>query len=341
MAEFGGSVSLGDALEKAGQGLAYAGVVTAVPGTNQFTIPRYANFGGGAFVGYYAYVFRDAAGAGAAPQGESQIVSAYVTATGTFTTAAFTAAIAVGDEILLLHPGIGAASVAMRGTDNAFLAAVGGALADAASDGDPTSADTAMQYLKQIINTLEGTAGIPAFPAAAAPTNDVSLAEVLRKIYDVSTTALYSMDFWSDVEDLLTITNAAQDLALPGIIVATLPSGATVTHAILMFKYRTVEDTSASINKLDDNGGGNTPAIQIRADTPGSWVDGISMYNDTIQVAASTREGGDVIIGVQNVSSEVDGNDGYDVQFDDAEADGNNLLLRDVQVGLRIWYNVS
>lgn len=62
-------------------------------------------------------------------------------------------------------------------------ASVLGALADAAAAGDPTATDTCVAYLKQIINTLEGSAGIPTFPAEAAPANAVSLAEVIRAIH--------------------------------------------------------------------------------------------------------------------------------------------------------------
>ncbi len=71
----------------------------------------------------------------------------------------------------------------MRGTENAALASVLGALADAAADGDPTSADTIMQYLKQIINTLEGAVGLPIFPAEQAPGANISMVEVLRAIH--------------------------------------------------------------------------------------------------------------------------------------------------------------
>lgn len=71
----------------------------------------------------------------------------------------------------------------MRGTDNAALASVVGALTDAAAAGDPTTADTVMQYIKQLINVLAGTAGIATFPAEAAPGNNVSIAEVLRAIH--------------------------------------------------------------------------------------------------------------------------------------------------------------
>jgi hypothetical protein len=72
---------------------------------------------------------------------------------------------------------------AMRGTDNAALASVLGALNDAAAAGDPTASDTAMQYIKQLINILVGTTGITTFPAEAAPGNNVSLAEVIRAIH--------------------------------------------------------------------------------------------------------------------------------------------------------------
>jgi hypothetical protein len=70
-----------------------------------------------------------------------------------------------------------------RITGNVALASVLGALNDAAVDGDPTTTDTLMQYVKQLINILIGTAGVVAFPAEAAPANAVSLAEVIRAIH--------------------------------------------------------------------------------------------------------------------------------------------------------------
>ena len=69
-------------------------------------------------------------------------------------------------------------------TEIATIIATIGALNDAAADGDPTATDTMMAYLKQLINTLVGTAGIPTYPASAAPGNAVSLAEAIRQIYD-------------------------------------------------------------------------------------------------------------------------------------------------------------
>ena len=90
------------------QGLCYYGVVTDVPGANQFTIATMAGLGANKFaivggLSYYAFVFRDAAG-GVAPQGESQEITNYATNTGNFTANAFTIDVDIGDEILIIHP---------------------------------------------------------------------------------------------------------------------------------------------------------------------------------------------------------------------------------------------
>jgi len=94
----------------ANQGLYYYGVVTGVPGVNQFEIATLAGLGDAKFIDlagitpYYAFVLRDASGPGAAPQGEARPITNYGSATGGFTTNAFTIDVAIGDEILIIHP---------------------------------------------------------------------------------------------------------------------------------------------------------------------------------------------------------------------------------------------
>ena len=56
----------------------------------------------------------------------------------------------------------------------------------AAADGDPSAAESLMQYVKQLVNMLGGSAGIANWPAAADPGNGVSIAEALRRIFDDS-----------------------------------------------------------------------------------------------------------------------------------------------------------
>lgn len=91
-------------------GLFYSGTVDAVPGANQFTVTALAGLGAGKFDGatnpYQVFVLRDGNGLAAAPQGEMLPVTAYDTTGGTFTTAAFTAAIAAADEVMILHPAL-------------------------------------------------------------------------------------------------------------------------------------------------------------------------------------------------------------------------------------------
>lgn len=60
-----------------------------------------------------------------------------------------------------------------------------GAVADAAIYTKGTAAtDTAIAMLKGLLDMTSGTAGIPTWPASAAPGNAVSIAEALREIYD-------------------------------------------------------------------------------------------------------------------------------------------------------------
>ena len=54
----------------------------------------------------------------------------------------------------------------------------------AAAAGDPSTTESVMQYVKQIVNVLVGSTGVTTFPAAADPANGVSIAEVLRRIFD-------------------------------------------------------------------------------------------------------------------------------------------------------------
>ncbi len=87
-----------------GQGLVYYGKVTQIDDATHFRVAGLTGFGDAYFANTYrVYVVRDAAGAGAAPQGEMQPCSAYASTDAIFTHTAFTASLAVDDEVLLLH----------------------------------------------------------------------------------------------------------------------------------------------------------------------------------------------------------------------------------------------
>jgi len=87
-------------------GLSFEGTVTGVAGAPNFQCTALTGFGNDYFEGYWVYVVWDAGGGGGAPQGERQICTAYNSATGDFTVAAFSVAIAVGDKVLIMHPSL-------------------------------------------------------------------------------------------------------------------------------------------------------------------------------------------------------------------------------------------
>ncbi|KKL08911.1 hypothetical protein LCGC14_2571110 [marine sediment metagenome] len=89
--------------------LAFFGRVTQVISNTQFVAAGLAGLGDGALVGYAAYVLVKADGTITAPHAEQPAVSAYVTASGTFTHVAYTATLTVGDQLLLLHPNVSSA----------------------------------------------------------------------------------------------------------------------------------------------------------------------------------------------------------------------------------------
>jgi hypothetical protein len=162
-----------------------------------------------------------------------------------------------------------------------------------------------------------------------------SLQDDLAALNTRQSRQLFSMDFWSVPQEEVALTAGAGDKALPDVTIANLPAGATIVRAFAMFKFRMVENTNGAANKLN-----GAQEIQVRDDTPSAWIDAINFVDDQFSIAATTREGGDVIIGAINLSATVDGNDTYNFQWDEAIADLANIQFNDVQVGLRIWYSI-
>lgn len=141
-------------------------------------------------------------------------------------------------------------------------------------------------------------------------------------------------DFWSDMLVLVTITNLSTQIALNDVVVAGLPDGFTIDRVVAMLKIRSVEDSSGVLNRLTTVGG-ETPAVQVQR---AAYIDGINLQDDQWEVAASSRDSGDVQVGDIDVQAQVDQNATINFRLDDVRADGNNLLLHDVQTGLRVYY---
>jgi hypothetical protein len=199
-------------------------------------------------------------------------------------------------------------TTAMRGTDNAALASVLGALDTAAATGAVTDSDPAMAYIKQLVTS--------------------------------ENKVLCSMDFWSaPVEEVSVDGDAGTLAAIATTVVAEVPG--TFVRAIGMFKFRAVENTYAGVNKLDGaTVAATSQVIQIDDAATTGYVDCITFVDDMFTLAASTREGGDVIIGSTDVAARVDGNDTYTWRWLLSKADQDDINFNDCQFGLRVIYSI-
>jgi len=152
----------------------------------------------------------------------------------------------------------------------------------------------------------------------------------------------FVMDFWSEPQEEVSVPAVAGTQAMPNVTVADLPENAVVVRAIAMTKFRMIENTNAGANNLD---GATVPAtsqvLQVRDDTPGTWRDAIKFVDNQFGLAATTREGGDVLIGSEDIAVEVDGNDIYNFQWLLAKADLASINLNDLQTGLRVWFRLN
>ena len=145
-----------------------------------------------------------------------------------------------------------------------------------------------------------------------------------------------TMDFWSDVDNEIDLPTGPTDTALPDVVVSGVPSGATLERVVAILKVRAIENTNGG----GDNAINGAQDIEVRK-AAGSWVAAINLGNNQWNVAASTRESGDILIGDNDVKATVDGDGTYNFQFAGAAVDLASLRLNDVLVGLRFFFSTS
>lgn len=157
--------------------------------------------------------------------------------------------------------------------------------------------------------------------------------------------ATFSMDFWSDVNDKITVPGVAADLDFPDVVVSGLPEGFRIIRAIAFLKFRAIRDISGVDNYIDLAG----KAIRVKKST-GTWgIDDLIAINFDLNqwyVAANQKESGDVCFGDNDLKSEVDSVATYNFRSeqtnrgDAISALANSLELYDVQMGLRVYFGL-
>jgi len=185
--------------------------------------------------------------------------------------------------------------------------------------------------------------GNKADTALQAATAVDSLMRYIKGLLLGDSRKLYTLDCWSAGLEEVQLDAAGVTVALPDITLADLPAGATVVKAIVMFKFRMIENIYAGVNKLNGATVATTSqVIQIRSDAPLAYVDAILFVDDFFTLGDAAREGGDVIVGTADVAGAagVDENDTYNLRWLLGRADQDFINFNDCQVGLRIWYSV-
>ena len=220
------------------------------------------------------------------------------------------------------------------------------AIADALAAGTGCTAAIDADGLDHLVTTSDGNQAYPAsvvdhsiLSAIMTSDGDVSgydrATDSLEAIKDNMALPRYCMDFWSDIDAVIAVDATAGDENLPDIVVADLPT-CTVVRAIMMFKYSKRVDSSSGANMTD---AAQVMSIDSAAGRD-SVVTAINIPTDSFHTASDATEGGDIIVGDNDVAAEVTGNATYYATWELADVDGASLTFYDVQVGLRVWYTV-
>jgi hypothetical protein len=122
------------------------------------------------------------------------------------------------------------------------------------------------------------------------------------------------------------------DASLPSVVLPNITG--TIVSVFAGFKFRMIENTNAAANKLS-----GAQEIQVKENAAGAFTDCINLVDDQFGLAASTREGGDCIIGAIDVVAEVAVfNKTYAFQWDEPLTDQTALHFNDVQTFLIVSY---
>jgi len=145
------------------------------------------------------------------------------------------------------------------------------------------------------------------------------------------------MDFWADNTAQVALTTVlTADYNLNSLVIAGIPTGATIVRVVALLKIASIRDTSGS-----DNAVNGATALKVDADSEyGSLVTAIDIVDNSwaVDVSQTVERGGDVLIGDNDVKAEITGNGTFYAQLQNIGCDGNNLNLEDVAWGVRVYF---
>jgi len=139
-----------------------------------------------------------------------------------------------------------------------------------------------------------------------------------------------TFEYLSAIQLKASISDTAGDVDLPDVVVPALPTGYSIYRAIMFIKCRSIEDTSASANQLD---GDQNVLIQKGS---GPFANCLQLKSNMFPVSASVVSDGHTVYGEADIKAVVDGAGTYSFKIKMALADGDSLILNEIQVGIRL-----
>lgn len=181
-----------------------------------------------------------------------------------------------------------------------------------------------------------GGAGAPAGTPYVLLSIPYCSQQALLTAFGISHTSLPS---WSLVTPTVTIPAVAADVDFPNVVLQGIPAAAVPTRMWAALKCRCMRDSSGAANQIA--GQGSSIRIKLNA---GVWGVGDIIALDFTptqwQVAASAKEGGDVMVGENNLAALYLNGGTYNFRAEQTNradaitATGASLVLHDVQMCL-------
>lgn len=193
-----------------------------------------------------------------------------------------------------------------------------------------TNAEYGPEALKALIDAIEAKLDSP--DDFKADVSSLALEASLGK-------KVSYMDFWSQNDDVVSLGTGTDVEVLPNVVVAGLPTDCTIVRVVALLKVATIKSSAAT--PLDNGINSATMTVEVSVNSDHSaGVDCITIPDNSwlVDVSASEQIGGDVIIGDVDIKTTVTDNGTFYFQFDDAVADAATLELREIAVGLRIYF---
>jgi len=156
--------------------------------------------------------------------------------------------------------------------------------------------------------------------------------------YGVSTVKRATQMIWGDSSALVTIPGVGANTDLPDVIIPAswLPTGYTLISVVAVVKWREIADTSGAANKID-----GAQEIHVQR-AGGTYTAAIEIADDMLSVDGNGVSAGDIIVGHTDIKAQVNSdNITANFRWVMACADGASILLRDVQTGLYVTYEVT